>query len=153
MEWKYEVNDHVRLKLYPEDHVNGYARVTKVREDGLIEVTNMNMPYQGYLTGAIFTKNEIEPAEGFRKRYEIWHTDDYGRKTHVAGHINAPAAYDTTKVIQQFIYNRAKDYYKDTPLEEILGVGFYTAVELADEDIHKRIEELKGEMEYLKDLL
>ena len=55
-----EVNDTVRiLMVEDEDDINAYARVTRVREDGLFEVTNLNMPFQGTLCRVLFTKHEI----------------------------------------------------------------------------------------------
>ena len=54
-------NDTVRLLDYPVDHMNAYARVETVEEDGY-RVSNMNMPFSGTL-GWHFV-----PADRVRKR-------------------------------------------------------------------------------------
>lgn len=60
----FSVNDVV--KIYPviddfgEEHMNARGMVVAVRDDGLLEVSNMNMPFQGTLCHTLFTPYELE---------------------------------------------------------------------------------------------
>lgn len=58
-----KVNDTVKLLDYVQKNgkkgINTYARVTKVNSDGSIEVTNMNMPFQGTLAHAKIAKDKF----------------------------------------------------------------------------------------------
>jgi len=59
---KFRFGDTVRVLMYPEGHINAYARVEYVYPDGDVLLANMNMPFQGTLslsTGA-FHPEELE---------------------------------------------------------------------------------------------
>jgi len=50
-----------RIKKYPKDHPNAYARVVRVNHTKeTMDVSNMNMPFQGTFAGKTFTFDEIE---------------------------------------------------------------------------------------------
>jgi len=54
------------VKIYPviddfgEEHMNARGMVVAVRKDGLLEVSNMNMPFQGTFAHVLFTPYELE---------------------------------------------------------------------------------------------
>jgi hypothetical protein len=54
------------VKIWPviedfgEKHMNARGMVVGVRDDGLLEVSNMNMPFQGTLCRTLFTEYELE---------------------------------------------------------------------------------------------
>jgi hypothetical protein len=52
-------NKPVRLYDYPIGHVNAYAVVRKVYEDGAVWLTNGNMPYLGTIN-MVYDKEEFE---------------------------------------------------------------------------------------------
>jgi hypothetical protein len=59
MSKEYKINDHVRIIKYPENDINGYARINTIFPDGRVWLTNTNMPYQGTIS-EIFTKEEFK---------------------------------------------------------------------------------------------
>lgn len=55
----------VRIKKYPKDHVNGYARVERQDKDaGYVIVSNMNMPFCGTLGMEKLNMDEVEFVRG-----------------------------------------------------------------------------------------
>lgn len=52
-------NDFVRIKKYPEDHINAKARVVAVKLGGVV-VSNTKMPFQGTLSMVFFPFDEVE---------------------------------------------------------------------------------------------
>ena len=60
MRSKFQHNDKVRIKKYPEGHINarGYVR-GEPRLDGKIWVTNLNMPFSGTIS-EYFSPSELE---------------------------------------------------------------------------------------------
>jgi len=57
---KFNINQHVRILLYPEGDINEKGRIQFYnKETGLYRVVNMNMPYQGTVS-AWFSPYELE---------------------------------------------------------------------------------------------
>ena len=54
-----KVNDTVRIKKYPKGSINEKGRVQSIREDGLVWVVNLNMPFSGTVS-AHFKPEELE---------------------------------------------------------------------------------------------
>ena len=58
-----KINDTVRIKLFPADHINAEARVVDIRGD-MVVVSNLNMPFCGTLANVLFNRNEVEVIGG-----------------------------------------------------------------------------------------
>ena len=56
---KFKANEFVRIKQYEESGINGYGRVSYIKEDGRVFVTNMNMPFLGTVNN-LFDEDELE---------------------------------------------------------------------------------------------
>jgi hypothetical protein len=55
---KFKINEHVRIKAYPKDGINGYGRVDFITGTRY-RVVNLNMPYQGTVCN-FFEEDELE---------------------------------------------------------------------------------------------